>query len=476
MNNDSHSPNRASPASELSGILRESINDIVAEPLEETDLERMLDHARQLARTAVAVPLQSESEAGSMDSQQPVALKKKIHAKRRLAIFAAAALVLVAAWLGLSEFATKGRGTSAFATTCEQIVKAKTMTWTWEFYEHVTSKNGKSTWRRTEFLKEYYKWPGLRRSVLLDDKGSPERVTIKDTIHGRELTYYPKKKEATLEEFAPWPDDPGPFPVERKALNEPNLQWIGQQRTADGDANGFRYSFRDTDNERDWSRDYWIDNKTKQLVALYVPGADIYDPRNDALDKAPLGLGQQFSRLSVMGGGFVDMCYDVALDASLFRLQPPEGYSITVKPREHVTEKDMIEYWRILAEFNDKTFPDQAFSSGKLLTKINRALKKPRDQQTEAERKLIDTDMRYSLRFGTVTNAPILVFFAWDPDSIIKNSFRYLGNGVKLGNKEAIVCWYKLKDAKAPTTYRVVYGDLSIKDLRAEELPLPVDP
>ena len=84
--------------------------------------------------------------------------------------------------------------------------------------------------------------------------------------------------------------------------------------------------------------------------------------------------------------------------------------------------------------------------------------------------------MRYSWRFGTVGNAPILVFFAWDSDSIVKDSFRYMGKGVKLGDKDRIVCWYKLKDAKAPKTYRVVYGDLSVKDVAPEDLPLPVEP
>jgi hypothetical protein len=56
------------------------------------------------------------------------------------------------------------------------------------------------------------------------------------------------------------------------------------------------------------------------------------------------------------------------------------------------------------------------------------------------------------------------------------DSFRYLGKGTKLGDKQAIVCWYKLKDAKAPNTYRVIYGDLSVKDVAAGDLPLPVEP
>ena len=58
----------------------------------------------------------------------------------------------------------------------------------------------------------------------------------------------------------------------------------------------------------------------------------------------------------------------------------------------------------------------------------------------------------------------------------MEDSFRYLGKGVKLGEKDRIVCWYKLKDAKDANTYRVVYGDLSVKDVAAKDLPLPVGP
>ena len=59
-------------------------------------------------------------------------------------------------------------------------------------------------------------------------------------------------------------------------------------------------------------------------------------------------------------------------------------------------------------------------------------------------------------------------------DHTVEKSFRYLGKGVKLGDKDRIVCWYKLKDAKDANTYRVVYGDLSVKDVAPEDLPLPV--
>ena len=132
----------------------------------------------------------------------------------------------------------------------------------------------------------------------------------------------------------------------------------------------------------------------------------------------------------------------------------------------------------IVANLNDQTFPDEAYTPWNLLNKIDRALNKraypkPGEELTAAERKLLDTDMRYGWRFGGGTGVPICEFYG---DSTVENSFRYLGKGVKLGDKTAIVCWYKLKDAKYPNTYRVVYGDLSVKDVAAKNLPLPVEP
>ena len=47
-----------------------------------------------------------------------------------------------------------------------------------------------------------------------------------------------------------------------------------------------------------------------------------------------------------------------------------------------------------------------------------------------------------------------------------------MGKGVKLGDNSRVVCWYR---PKGSMTYRVVYGDLSIKDVATKDLPLPVE-
>jgi hypothetical protein len=412
----------------------------------------------------------------SLDPPGPALPARRKKLRRRLVTLAATAAVLAGVWFGTwfgpLSFTSHGPSMDAFAATVEQIQKAKTMTWKSTYYEHITSQDGKRTWSHAGVIENAYKAPGLYRMVRLDDKGKITEVEISDWMHGRKLTYHPQEKKATIEKLDPVAHDAGPFAYDREKLNAPNLQWVEKRKTATGEVNVFRHAFRwYVAGERDWSTDYWIDAKTKQLVAMYWPGRDHYDPDSDtATTNAP---GGPLSR-RIMGSGTQDIRYDVPLDDSLFRLEPPAGYTVEIKQRAHVTEKEMIDYFGILAAFNDKTFPDEANNSWALLRKIDRATSKPPKRQTAAERKLLDADMRYN--WGGATNAPILDFFFWNPDSIVEKSFRYLGKGVKLGEKDRIVCWYKLKGAQDPNTYRVVYGDLNVKDVAPKDLPLPVDP
>jgi hypothetical protein len=43
-----------------------------------------------------------------------------------------------------------------------------------------------------------------------------------------------------------------------------------------------------------------------------------------------------------------------------------------------------------------------------------------------------------------------------------------MGEGVKLGDANKAIFWYRPEGA---TNYRVVYGDLSVKDMAPENLP-----
>ena len=92
----------------------------------------------------------------------------------------------------------------------------------------------------------------------------------------------------------------------------------------------------------------------------------------------------------------------------------------------------------------------------------------PQAERPPQAQKLIETvDYYEQIR---LRGLPLREFLRESADWI---SFRYFGKGVKLGEKDRIVFWYKLKDSKGPSTYRVIYGDLSVKDVAQEDLPLP---
>jgi hypothetical protein len=321
-------------------------------------------------------------------------------------------------------------------------------------------------WRTTETREQAYKAPGLYRDTSLDEKGLIKWAAITDTINMRKLELVPHEKKAILSEIATaWNDPNGPFVWVEKELKEPGLQWVETRKTAAGEVNIFRHAFRNEASGEDWSYDFWIDQKTKQLVELHVPGADIFDPDKDPARNNP--PEKEWSKRTIAGNIQHDIVFDAVLDDSVFRLEPPEGYTVETHGRPHVTEKEMIDYLGILADFNDQTFPDQlspvAFSSDR----INKVWEKPEKERTPAEQKLLDTQQHYIM--CGLNSMPDGHFVQ---DSTEENSFRYLGKGVKLGDKDRIVCWYKLNGAN---TYRVVYGDLSVKEVPSEALPLPVE-
>ena len=49
-----------------------------------------------------------------------------------------------------------------------------------------------------------------------------------------------------------------------------------------------------------------------------------------------------------------------------------------------------------------------------------------------------------------------------------KGPWHYAGKGVKFGDANTPVFWYRPEGSK---TYRVIYGDLSVKDVAPENLP-----
>jgi hypothetical protein len=143
------------------------------------------------------------------------------------------------------------------------------------------------------------------------------------------------------------------------------------------------------------------------------------------------------------------------LDDSLFTLDVPAGYQVKQMNMDlaKTTEKDLIAGLEVIAKYNDGKFPDQPMMTLDLLEKMKKAAPTvTKEDET---------------RFGQLL-ARMMMFPASTQQA--GGKFVYDGKGKSLGDKDAAVAWWKLKDAKK---YRVLYGDLRVEDAEESKLPAP---
>ena len=429
--------------------------------------------------------------AAWLNPQRTATLLRRRRIMSRTIVFATTAAVAICAWLGVTHFDSDGPGTSAFAQTLDQIQKAKTITWKSTVFTDIVDKDERIQWVESSTSRKAFRAPGLYRREDLDHEGKITFACITDNVGLRELQVNHRTKEATLREMTIADEDPrGPF-LDIAGKRHGGFEWVGTKELAGRKVNVFRYTRKDDRRKfrevpkMGWTQDYWVDAKTKRLVRLQWPGADIYNPDKDPLRNNPREANRK--GMSVQGIAWVldDIVYDAELDDSLFSQEPPKGYALKIERRPQVTEKDMVEHLRLMAEYYNNMFSDRYDKAASEFDKAvcGRAVpawfppdeeleafeRKPERDRTPAQNQIVEARQHYI--WSGLNLGPFRHFIR---DNTVEGTWQYLGKGVRLGDKNGIVCWYKLKDAKNPDTYRVVYGDLSVKDVAPEDLPLPV--
>ncbi len=161
----------------------------------------------------------------------------------------------------------------------------------------------------------------------------------------------------------------------------------------------------------------------------------------------------QINTDKTLKGEMYDFNFDPQLDDSFFSLEPPEGYTVTQGQSlnfEGPSEEGFIKFLRKTAEDTDgNLFPPSLDMEG--LRKAATSSKKtaPAPSMTE----LFQQNFRRS-QLNTIG----LVFAQ---QMTPENDFHYAGEGVALGEADKPICWYKPTGAQ---NYRVIYGDLTVRD------------
>ncbi len=272
----------------------------------------------------------------------------------------------------------------------------------------------------------------VRSEVLSPDGKTVQVIAIVDYDTSRMLTLIPNQKISALTDLKDLPEKPeNVIDTMRNMItelqNDPNVsvEPLGEKEIDGRIAQGLRAT------SPDGELTVWADPQT----AL------------------PIRMEQKLRQMQFV---CTDFQFDIEMDESLFSMEIPEGYSTLPKAALSLTgstEQDLIETFRIWAEIIlDGVFPKD-FSTQAYMDDVPKMRELASQHSQEQNRE-------YGLKM-----ARGFIFF-----KLLKaeNDWHYVGKNVKLGDSESPVCWYRPEGSE---TYRVIYGDLSVKDVAPENLP-----
>jgi hypothetical protein len=175
------------------------------------------------------------------------------------------------------------------------------------------------------------------------------------------------------------------------------------------------------------------------------------DPKTALPIRIEAQIGQEFSF------AMKNFEFNAAVDESLVSMDVPDGYTLqkTNIDLGNATEKDFVESLRIWAEIiGDGTFPE-TIGTESAMKQMPVLVQKVTAMQVSEEK---GTQIGMSFAKGMLFH------------QILENQgqWKYAGAGVKLGDASKAIFWYQ---PQGSATYRVIYGDLSVKDVAPENLP-----
>jgi len=344
--------------------------------------------------------------------------------KSKITKLAAAAAIIVAVFVGVHQF---GRSVEsvAFADVVQPFLTARTAT----FKIRLTGQGVPSQ----EFDGMFMEPCRMRHT-------QPGGGTvIVDLEKGKFVTLLPQLKQAIVLELTNVPEDPGSLNffqeirnriLKAQPLEDESVKFLGEQKIDGQSAIGYHVQKPGLD------ATVWANAETKMPVQIEVSD----DPMIITMS---------------------NIAFDVKLDEGLFSLDIPEGYSVKTLRRDlsEPTEDDFIESFRVWAEHMDGKFPSKMDRSA-----VNEFVKYQQEKmkQKGIEPTIEDVTQMQQTIIDMTHGFPFVESLPADSD------WHYAGKDVKFGDADTPIFWYRPKGSKS---YRIIYGDLNVKDVAPENLP-----
>ena len=373
------------------------------------------NHLRQTLMASLPDSIKQHKRAGRI--HQALAFTGGTIMRSRITKLAAAAVIIIAILTTIHFLGSPIEGI-AWADVVRPILTARTVVFNVEGENIPTTRVMNMGTQRV-------------RGEVLSPDGKTVQVIVIDYDTFRMLTLIPNQKKAVVIDLKDIPEKPENVLEELRNMvteiqNDPNVsvEPLGEKEIDGRIAKGFRATGPDGE------MTVWADPQT----AL------------------PIRMEQKWRQMQFV---CTDFQFDIEMDESLFSMEIPEGYSELPSaelPIASSTEQDLVESLRIWAEvILDGVFP-RDLSTQVYVDDVKKNREKFATLQDEQKLEL-------AMKMG-----PGFIFF-----QLLKaeNDWHYVGKNVKLGDSESPVCWYRPEGSE---TYRVIYGDLSVKNVASENL------
>jgi outer membrane lipoprotein-sorting protein len=341
---------------------------------------------------------------------------RSIIMKSKITRMAAAAAIIFAVLIGIHSITG---GTVTFAQVIEPILNARTVVYDFiigdeksnpvVMHDIVVSSRIRRTLSNIPNMTQILDTENGKMLVLHDEEKTATYVDIKGKLQEMTRSYIGFVREVLME-----------------LKDNPDVKELGEQEIDGRKAIGF------SGRGRNQELKIWADPKTAVPI------------------RVELRLGQ----LVVVLKNFK---FDKPIDDSQISMDVPEGYTLEEKVIDFTkgTEEDFIESLRIWAEvLLDGKFPETVGTENYM------------KQMPLIGEKLAQSGLSEDKAAKLAMALPRGMFFLQLLET--EDKYHYAGKGVKLGDADTAIFWYLPEGAEK---YRVIYGDLSVKDVAPENLP-----
>lgn len=379
-------------------------------------------HNNLRQKLMASLPDRSKQLKGAGRISHLLAFTRGTIMKNRITKLAAAAIIIIAVMLGINYIGGSPDGASvAWADVLKKIEAARTVMYIYEF-----EKGNEKEVSKIRIMEPYLK----RMDVI--EGSSDYKVAIHNTKLNKNLLLYPHTKWGVLGDDDVFPGyELREYERLKKDFRDGTEKNLGRVKLNDRETVCFEIS------------------KDNKKITVWA------DP-NTAF---PIQIEEKSEENGAMRELLGNIKFDMEFDEQLFSMTPPADYCLVdlktqrIQTPFELTEQHLIEGLAVYPKYLDGKFKTWYMGG------------RPKTEEVKKKFKVeIEKYEGWSDEEGNKSTLGC-AFIEQLPEG---SDYQYVGEDVKFGDVNTPVCWWKPPGSK---TYRVVYGDLSIRDVEPSDLP-----